>query len=109
MAACESLMIKAEVQFLLCHHHELAHTRFDQAFISAHVGQDSLLPVAAPQLLASMDAADIPRIEFTAESGMGRILSAVRASRRLPRPSGAASRTRKASAPRRHKPRGPAT
>lgn len=84
MAACESLMIKGEVQFLLCHHHELAHTRFDQAFISAHVGQDSLLPVAAPQLLASMDAADIPRIEFTAESGMGRILSAVRARRDKP-------------------------
>jgi DNA-binding transcriptional LysR family regulator len=78
MAACESLMIKGEVQFLLCHHHELAHTRFDAGFTSAYVGQDCLLPVAAPQLLANTNSDEFPRIEFTAESGMGRILSAVR-------------------------------
>lgn len=87
MAACEALMIKGDVQFLLCHHHELAPIRFDSSFISVRVGQDSLVPVASPEFLKRhKDTADIPRIEFTAESGMGRILSAVhdQTNRRLP-------------------------
>lgn len=75
MVACERRMIEGKAQFLLCHHHEAAPTRFGTDFRSVQLGHDRLLPVAAPSLLKKCDPADAPQLAFTAESGMGRILA----------------------------------
>jgi len=76
MTACERLMIEGRAQFLLCHHHEAAATRLGSDFRSLRLGEDVLLPVAAPGLLSDGDMADAPQLCFTADSGMGRILTA---------------------------------
>jgi DNA-binding transcriptional LysR family regulator len=75
MMACERLMLEGRAQFLLCHHHDAAATRLGGDFRSHPLGTDRLLPVAAPALLASGDTA-LPRLAFSADSGMGRILAA---------------------------------
>jgi DNA-binding transcriptional LysR family regulator len=73
MAACEQLMVDGRSQFLLCHHHPAASTRLTpDRFQSAHLGWDRLLPVATPELSATPR----PQLVYTAESGMGRILTA---------------------------------
>lgn len=79
MVACERRMIEGNAQFLLCHHHEAAPTKFGNDFRSVRLGSDWLLPVAAPSLLAGTDPAKAPLLAFTAESGMGRILASTRA------------------------------
>jgi len=76
MVACERLMIEGRAQFLLCHHHEAATTRFGKDFRSVRLGEDVLLPVMSPQLAESIDPGDAPQLSFATESGMGRILSA---------------------------------
>jgi DNA-binding transcriptional LysR family regulator len=76
MIACEKLMVEGRVQFLLCHHHPAAATRLTQdTFCSIAIGQDVLLPVAAPAL-ALTSPLDGPYLAYTSESGMGRILAA---------------------------------
>lgn len=81
MAACERLMIDGRAQFLLCHHHDAAQVRLGADFRSVPLGADVLLPVAAPQIVAAGIDAATPRLAFTAESGMGRILAAAWAAR----------------------------
>jgi DNA-binding transcriptional LysR family regulator len=76
MVACERLMIEGRAQFLLCHHHESAATRLGTDFRSVKLGDDVLLPVISPRLARTADLASAPQLCFTAESGMGRILSA---------------------------------
>jgi DNA-binding transcriptional LysR family regulator len=76
MTACERLMVEGRAQFLLCHHHEAATTRLGSDFRSLRLGEDVLLPVAAPGIFASGDLANAPQLCFTADSGMGRILTA---------------------------------
>jgi len=79
MVACERLMIEGRAHFLLCHHHEAAGTSLGSDFRSLRLGEDILLPVAAPGIAQSSNIADAPQLCFTAESGMGRILAAARA------------------------------
>jgi DNA-binding transcriptional LysR family regulator len=74
MVACERLMVEGRAQFLLCHHHEAATTRFGSDFRSIRLGEDVLLPVATPGLLSDESAGALPQLCFTADSGMGRIL-----------------------------------
>lgn len=81
MVACERLMIDGRAQFLLCHHHDAAQVRLGGDFRSVRLGADVLLPVAAPELVADGITAQTPRLAFTAESGMGRILAAAWAAR----------------------------
>lgn len=76
MVACERLMVEGRAQFLLCHHHEAAATRLGPEFRSVRLGGDILLPVAAPGVVSGGDMASAPQLCFTADSGMGRILSA---------------------------------
>lgn len=76
MAACERLMVEGRAQFLLCHHHPAAQTRFGRDFRSVLLGKDVLLPVISPQLAAEMMPEAAPQLAFSAESGMGRILAA---------------------------------
>lgn len=87
MVACERLMIEGRVQFLLCHHHDLATTRLGSEFRSVRVGEDVLLPVMAPGAFAKNDTAAAPQLCFTAESGMGRILAAAWAAAGRPAPA----------------------
>lgn len=87
MVACERMMIEGRVQFLLCHHHEAAPTRFGSDFRSVQLGEDSLIPVMAPGAFAKNDIAAAPQLSFTAESGMGRILAAAWAGSGRPPPS----------------------
>ncbi len=85
MQACEELMLHGQVQFVICHQHALAPSRFtpDQ-FRSRVVGHDSLVPVTAPgsdgapkwRLAAGPD--DLPYLAYSPESGLGRILQAHR-------------------------------
>ncbi|WP_411341086.1 LysR family transcriptional regulator [Sphingopyxis sp. J-6] len=84
MVACERFMLEGKADFLLCHHHTAAAHRLDPAgFASLLLGQDVLLPVAAPaedgspahRLPGSGDQ-PLPYLEFEDKSGMGRILQA---------------------------------
>ncbi|GLR82769.1 LysR family transcriptional regulator (plasmid) [Azospirillum oryzae] len=90
MEACERLMLAGQAQFLLCHAHPAAAGRLDaESFRSVVVGGDRLLAVTAPDaagrprhLLAareSGESAPLPHLSYSRESGMGRILEAVRA------------------------------
>lgn len=76
MVACERLMVEGRAQFLLCHHHEAASTRLDTDFRSIQLGEDSLIPVMSPALAKQFELKTAPQLAFTAESGMGRILTA---------------------------------
>ena len=84
MQQCEALMQHGRVQFLLCHAHERVPTRLDPAtHRSAVVGHDELMPVTAPdasgQPLHSLDGAGrIAVLAYSAESGIGRLVRALR-------------------------------
>lgn len=75
MVACENLMLEGRAQFLICHHHNHAPVRLQKDFHSLVIGQDALVPIATPALLETHSVEDLPRLTFTKESGMGRILS----------------------------------
>src|ERR1700754_2584074 len=89
MQACEELMLHGEAQFLLCHHHAAAPSRFGAQFRSAVVGQDALAPFAAPDadgapLWSLTDSADeAPYLAYSDESGLGRIIEAQRFTDRI--------------------------
>lgn len=76
MVGCERLMVEGKAQFLLCHHHEAASTRFGSDFRSVRLGEDVLLPVVAPGAFDAELLDHAPQLCFTADSGMGRILAA---------------------------------
>ncbi|MDI1364680.1 MAG: LysR family transcriptional regulator [bacterium] len=84
MQACEELMLHGEAQFLLCHHHAAAPSRFGAQFRSARVGQDALAPFAAPdaegepQWKLSDSPEEIPYLAYSDESGLGRIIEGQR-------------------------------
>ena len=88
MQQCEALMQQGRVQFLLCHSHAQVPNRLDPA---THrwivVGHDALLPVSAPDSsgtpLHSLDHAGgkpVPLLEYSTESGIGRLVRALRGS-----------------------------
>ena len=84
MEACEEIMLAGEVDFLLCHYHAGAPTRFDpDRFQSAAVGSDILVPVSAPDpqgrpvwpLVADPEK-QTRLLAYGQPSGLGRILAA---------------------------------
>ncbi|HEX2724720.1 MAG TPA: LysR family transcriptional regulator, partial [Beijerinckiaceae bacterium] len=84
MEACEEILLAGEVDFLLCHHHAGAPTRFDpDRFPSIAVGADTLVPVSAPDadggpvwpLQADRDG-PTRLLAYSQASGLGRILAA---------------------------------
>ena len=88
MEACERMLLAGEVHFLLCHHHPavVAAVTTPQ-FRSAHVGDDRLIPASVPVSrsgkiprfrLPGTEAAPTQFLSFRPESGMGKILEAVR-------------------------------
>lgn len=77
MQGCERLMIDGLAQFLLCHHHRAASSRLSgDRFKSARLGQDVLVPVAAPSIATANALRDGPFLVYSEASGMGRILRA---------------------------------
>jgi len=88
MAACERLMLLGQAQFLLCHHHPSATTALEpDQFCSVHLGDDVLIPVSAPAQdgksrprheLPGAAEVPVPHLAYSPESGMGRIVAAVR-------------------------------
>lgn len=85
LQACEGLMLKGHAQFLLCHYHPAVPNRLDaKSFKSARVGSDRLMLVASaksradgsPQTEISGDHLQL--LDYSAESGLGRIVRAVR-------------------------------
>ncbi|MEO8936429.1 MAG: LysR family transcriptional regulator [Burkholderiaceae bacterium] len=90
---CEDSMLEQRVDFLLCHAHPQVPGRLDRRFPSATIGHDALLPVSAPAAkerrgtrgprkpLHSLEAGvhgEVPILAFSAESGLGRIVSTLR-------------------------------
>jgi len=77
MEGCERPMIDGAAQFLLCHAHPAASTHLsDDRFKSVVLGEDLLVPVAAPAQASANILRDGPYLAYTAQSGMGRILRA---------------------------------
>jgi len=80
---CEALLQQGRVQFLLCHSHAQVPMHIDAAhYPSAVVGSDVLIPVAAANAGFVLDAKArrVPVLAYSAESGIGRILRALRGS-----------------------------
>lgn len=83
---CEALMLQGRVQFLLCHGHELVTGRLDPALHrSIRVGTDRLRPVGAPDrqgrvrhALSAGRKARVPVLAYSPESGIGRVVRALR-------------------------------
>ncbi len=88
MEACERMLLAGEVHFLLCHHHPATMTALTTSqFRSVHVGDDRLIPASLPVSrsgkvprfsLPGTEAAPTQFLSFRPESGMGKILEAVR-------------------------------
>ncbi len=88
---CEALMLQSKVQFVLSHAHPLAPGAMDDgAYLCALIGKDTLIPVSAPDphqhsqgqplfaLKAQSSASEtVPILQYTQESGLGRIIKAV--------------------------------
>jgi DNA-binding transcriptional LysR family regulator len=93
LARCEALMLQSKVQFVLSHAHAKAPGALDvDGCRSTRIGQDVLVPVAQPDAAgrpchAVSDGAPAAVLQYSDESGLGRILRAV-LGRRLERASG---------------------
>ncbi|WP_459615891.1 LysR family transcriptional regulator [Bordetella sp. 2513F-2] len=83
---CETWMQQGRVQFLLCHAHAHVPGGLDRpGYLSVQVGSDLLLPVCAPNRqgrprwrLAAGARNAPPVLAYNAESGVGRLLRALR-------------------------------
>ncbi|GGI25803.1 LysR family transcriptional regulator [Bradyrhizobium sp. GCM10027634] len=89
MEGCERILLASDAHFLLCHYHPAATTALTPShFRSLHVGDDRLIPASVPVSrrnrkprfkLPGTEGAPVQFLSFRSESGMGRILEAVRA------------------------------
>ncbi|RZJ15346.1 MAG: LysR family transcriptional regulator [Haliea sp.] len=86
MHQCEALMLQGRAQFLLCHWHSGVPGRLDTAgYPSVRIGSDTLLPVARPDRkgqamhrLSPGGKKSMPLLAYSAESGLGRIVRALK-------------------------------
>ncbi len=80
---CEALMLQSKVQFVLSHAHSKAQGALDaEPYSSARIGEDELIAVSALKEGAArhqlrVGGAAIPVLQYTEESGLGRIMRAV--------------------------------
>ena len=83
---CEALMQQGRVQFMLCHGHDALPGQLDaSAFDWLKVGSDALVPVSSVAPgggpLHPLDATGnkaVPLLDYSAESGLGRLMHALR-------------------------------
>ncbi len=83
---CEALMLQGRAQFMLCHVHALVPGRLDpRNFPSVKVGLDTLVPVSAGEgagrarhVLAAQPGQRVPLLDYSGESGLGRVVAALR-------------------------------
>ena len=93
LARCEALMLQSKVQFVLSHAHAKAPGALDaEGCRCMRIGQDVLVPVAQPGAAgrprhALSDSQPAALLQYSDESGLGRILRAV-LGRRLERAAG---------------------
>ena len=82
---CEALMLQSKVQFVLSHAHPQAQGALDvDTYLSVQIGKDTLIPVSSPNdkgkplhHLAPQSGSIVPVLQYTTESGLGRIVRAV--------------------------------
>jgi DNA-binding transcriptional LysR family regulator len=82
LAQCEAAMQQGRVQFMLCHAHAQVPGRLDpSAFRSVPVGTDVLVAVSSPdangQPLHALNGSRVPLLEYSPESGLGRLVRAL--------------------------------
>ncbi|MFJ3522845.1 LysR family transcriptional regulator [Pseudomonas sp. NPDC090203] len=77
MRVCEQMLLGGEVQFLLCHQHPEVPPQFPaESFHSKVVGSDVLMALQGQQVHAIGGDTPLSLLGYTAESGLGRIVSA---------------------------------
>jgi DNA-binding transcriptional LysR family regulator len=81
---CEALMLQGKVQFVLSHAHSKARGALDaEPYSSARIGEDVLIAVSAPKEGGGarhelrVGRGTVPVLQYTEESGLGRIVRAV--------------------------------
>jgi LysR family transcriptional regulator, hypochlorite-specific transcription factor HypT len=85
LGRCEALMLQCKVQFLLSHAHPAAKGDLDaEPYVSTQVGHDQLIAVTLPDKrgnplhrIGKRAAGEVPLLQYTDESGLGRIVRAV--------------------------------
>lgn len=82
LSSCERMIEKGDAQFLLCYYHPHMHINLDPSkYLSVRLGQETLLPYSrcAPTTREPIwqvtGGGKFPFLSFSAESGLGRILS----------------------------------
>lgn len=82
LSACERMIEKGDAQFLLCYYHPHMHINLDQTkYLSVRLGRETLIPYAKcdprshQPLWQATGGKKFPFLSFSAESGLGRILS----------------------------------
>lgn len=82
LSACERMIEKGDAQFLLCYYHPHMHINLDQTkYLSVRLGREMLLPYSKcdprshQPLWQATGGKKFPFLSFSAESGLGRILS----------------------------------
>ena len=94
LAQCEALMLQSKVHFVLSHAQPKAPGPLDaEAYMSAQIGSDVLIPVSKPgagglplHALRGSKPRSVPVLHYAEESGLGRILRAVLVPRLEPVP-----------------------
>ncbi len=88
MELCEGLMHDGQAQFMICHQHGASVPRLDpRGFVSLPLGDDVLIPVKGAEgagELPGAEGARLPYLAYSAESGLGRIVTAARAKKDPP-------------------------
>lgn len=85
LQACEEIMLQGRAQFLLCHGHAAVANRLEPAgFQFARIDTDTLLPVTTPDkagrprfALSRNPVRPLPVLDYSSESGLGRIVHAL--------------------------------
>lgn len=82
LSACERMIEKGDAQFLLCYYHPHMHINLDQSkYLSVRLGRETLLPYSKcdpdtrQPLWQATGGKKFPFLAYSAESGLGRILS----------------------------------
>ena len=81
MQACEQMMLRGDVSFLLCHHHHGVSSRLETGqFKSIVVGADTLVPLSAlgrggKPRWSLQGGEPVPYLAYSAQSGLGRIVT----------------------------------